>query len=105
VAIVGGQRKDVSLAECAIPLARYCRVVIGMGESGPDFAEAVGQHGASCQPVKIHVVAALPDAVRLARTEAKPGEVILFSPAAPSFDQYANFTERGRHFVELVKNL
>lgn len=105
VAIVGGQRKDVSLDECAICLARYCRVVIGMGESGPDFESALRRCGAGFQQVKTHVVAALPNAVRLARTEAKPGEVILLSPGAPSFDQYANFTERGRHFSELIQGL
>lgn len=105
VAIVGGQRKDVFLGECANCLARYCRVVICTGESGPDFYQAVRQLGAGFQPAKIHVVAALPDAVRLAHAEAKPGEVVLFSPGAPSFDQYANFTERGRHFTEIVEVL
>lgn len=31
--------------------------------------------------------------------------VILFSPATSSFDQYANFEERGQHFNDLVKEL
>jgi len=105
VAIVGGQRKDVSLDECAIFLARRCRVVICMGERGPDFAEAVRQCGAGFQSVKTNVVAALPDAVRFAHAETKPGEIVLFSPGAPSFDQYPNFTARGRHFTELVVGL
>jgi len=105
VAIVGGQRKDVALAECANFLARYCRVVICMGASGPDFSDALRAGSAASQALKIHVVATLADAVLLARTEAAPGEVVLFSPGAPSFDQYANFTERGRHFAELVQGL
>lgn len=105
IAIVGGQRKDVSLEECASYLARYCRVVIGMGESGPDFADAVRKCDAGFQSVNIHVVAALDDAVRLAREQANPGEVVLFSPGAPSFDQYANFTARGRHFTDLLNAL
>jgi len=116
VAIVGGQRKDVSLDECAICLARYCRVLICMGESGPDFAQAIknvsnqihSEPRASARAPtlpRIHVVPGVEQAVRLARAEAKPGEVVLFSPGAPSFDQYSNFTERGRHFTELVKAL
>jgi len=105
VTIVGGQRKEVSLSECATTLARYCRVVICMGESGADFAQAVQRLGAGFRPPKIHAVAALPEAVRLAHAEAKPGDVVLFSPGAPSFDQYANFTERGAHFSELVQAL
>jgi len=117
VAIVGGQRKDVSLSDCAKDLAPWCRVVICMGESGPAFAEAIktvpcrssSEPPHSCggffDDRRVHVVEALPDAVRLARAEARPGEVVLFSPGAPSFDQYANFTARGRHFVDLVKAL
>jgi len=141
IAIVGGQRKDVSRVECAISLARYCRVVIGMGESGPDFADAIktlsslpplpsrervgvrvdaigstaASHSVPSEPphscggffvnMIVQVVAALPDAVRLAHAESRPGEVVLFSPGAPSFDQYANFTDRGRHFNELVQGL
>jgi UDP-N-acetylmuramoylalanine--D-glutamate ligase len=106
VAIVGGQRKDVPLADCAKVLAQWCRVVIGMGESGPAFAEAVNtaRRAVSCEPL-VHTVDELSDAVRLTRAEAKPGEVVLFSPGAPSFDQYANFTARGRHFAELVHAL
>jgi len=117
VAIVGGQRKDVSLADCAKAMAPWCRVVICMGESGPAFAEAVNAARSavasepphSCrgffEDMIVHVVEALPEAVRLAHAEAKPGEVVLFSPGATSFDQYANFTARGRHFVGLVNAL
>ena len=31
-------------------------------------------------------------------------DMILFSPACASFDQYNNFEERGRHFTELVNS-
>ena len=33
----------------------------------------------------------------------KKKSVVLFSPAAASFDQYKNFNERGEHFKKLVK--
>jgi len=117
IAIVGGQRKDVSLLECAKALAQHCRLVICTGESGLDFSEAVKTTAGAPSSMppssgsglvgspSAYTVHELPEAVSLARREAKPGEVILFSPGAPSFDQYANFTERGRHFAELVKAL
>ena len=33
---------------------------------------------------------------------AKPGEVVLFSPASASFDMFKNFAERGNIFKQLV---
>jgi UDP-N-acetylmuramoylalanine--D-glutamate ligase len=41
--------------------------------------------------------------VAAARAAAKPGEVVLLSPATASYDQYADYEERGAHFRELVK--
>ena len=46
-----------------------------------------------------------PAAVNLARQTAKPGDVVLLSPASTSFDRFANFMERGRVFKDLVLSL
>ena len=37
--------------------------------------------------------------------EQTKGNLILFSPTAPSFDRYKNFMERGEHFINCVKTL
>ena len=43
-----------------------------------------------------------PTAVARARAAARPGDVVLLSPACASFDQFADFQARGRAFKALL---
>jgi UDP-N-acetylmuramoylalanine--D-glutamate ligase len=47
----------------------------------------------------------LAEAVREAAAAARPGDVVLLSPACSSFDQFRNYAERGRIFKSLVESL
>jgi UDP-N-acetylmuramoylalanine--D-glutamate ligase len=51
------------------------------------------------------VVDDLAMAVRDAAEHARPGDVVLFSPACSSFDMFRNYAERGKVFKGLVKAL
>jgi UDP-N-acetylmuramoylalanine--D-glutamate ligase len=53
----------------------------------------------------MRVVETLAEAVQQARSEAVPGDVVLFSPGFASFDAYADFQERGRAFKDAVAEL
>jgi len=54
------------------------------------------------------LVETMDEAVKLAYTLAKEGDIVLLSPACASYDQFNNFEERGRMFkdqVRLLKNV
>ena len=105
VAIVGGKDKGVSLSDCASALVRSCRAVVCTGESGPAFARAVRDvKGRRTQPA-IHECDGLDEGLQAARACAVSGDTVLYAPGCPSFDAYANFEHRGRHFAELVEAL
>ena len=50
-------------------------------------------------------VADLAAAVRQARELARPGDVVLLSPACASYDMFPNFQHRGNTFRNLVLQL
>ena len=45
------------------------------------------------------------DAVDVARTLANKGDVVLFSPACSSFDEFSGYEERGRVFKSYLDGL
>ncbi len=44
-------------------------------------------------------------AVKIASIRAERGQTVLLSPASASFDEFANYEERGDNFVEIVRSL
>jgi len=55
--------------------------------------------------IELRRCADLEEAVRQAAAAARPGEVVLLSPACASFDAFANFERRGDRFREIVGEL
>lgn len=95
VVILGGRHKGAPYGPLAPYLAR-ARAVLAIGEAAPRIAEELG--GAA----NVEVVETLERAVERARTLARPGDVVLLSPACSSYDQFTDYAQRGERFRELV---
>lgn len=78
-------------------LTKRVEKVYIIGNSCEKFAEA-WSGAADCE-----ICRTLENAVAGAMREAKPGETVLLSPGAASFDQFRSFGERGDLFANLVK--
>ncbi len=98
--ILGGRGKGGDYAPLAPALAE--RAVAGylIGETAAELRRALEPAG-----VPLCDAERLEPAVALAAAAARPGEVVLLSPACTSFDQYGSFEERGAHFRALVDAL
>jgi UDP-N-acetylmuramoylalanine--D-glutamate ligase len=97
VLILGGRDKHGDFERLAEPIARTARAVLTIGEAAPVIAAALGE--AAPLENRRTMEAAVARAAELARS----GDTVLLSPACASFDQYANFEERGRHFAALAR--
>ena len=96
--ICGGLPKTDNLDECA-PWFGHVVAAYTIGEAGQTFAELLAPH----MPVTRSEM--LCDAVRQAIAAAKPGEVVMLSPACASFDQFRDFEARGDAFRSIVASL
>lgn len=55
--------------------------------------------------IKVEVKQTLEDVVHAANLEARPGDIVLLSPACASFDMFDNYEHRGKVFKEAVNKL
>ncbi len=97
--ILGGRNKGADLSELAGIVGRKARRLYLIGEAAAELEESLGG------VVPAERSGDMASAVSAAARRSRPGEVVLLSPACASFDQYANYVERGRHFQRLVSNL
>ncbi len=97
--ILGGYDKGSDLTELSRFAATHCAAIYTIGDTGPRLAEVASAAGSSCP---VHDCRDLDTAVARALSAAQPGQVLLLSPACASWDQFTDFEQRGRRFVQLV---
>ncbi len=100
VLIAGGHEREQDYTALAAAIAQREVTVIALPDTGTRLLDAARAAGV---PASRAIVAAdMQAAVARARELAKPGATVLLSPAAPSFNAYADFEARARHFRALV---
>lgn len=101
VLLLGGRDKHLPLGELAREAVTRCRAVIGFGEAGPAFLDAIRAARDADRP-EVRGVDDIEAAVEAAAALAREGDVVLCSPAGTSFDAYRNFEQRGAAFRAAV---
>lgn len=91
--ICGGAPKDLPLTELVAAARGRARRVLVFGAAGATWEAAFAAAG-----VPVRRAGDPPAALEAALAWAEPGEPILFSPAAASFDAYPNFQARAADF-------
>jgi UDP-N-acetylmuramoylalanine--D-glutamate ligase len=98
ILILGGREKDTDFT-LLLPAIRQVGQIIALGEAADHITDLFSPE---CGVIRV------PDmktAVTEAFKSARPGDVVLLSPACASFDMYDNYAARGDDFTARVREL
>lgn len=97
ILILGGQGKGQDFGTLQPAIRERARAAVVLGEDAERLACAID--GACPVEKAVDLPAAVKSAARLAR----PGDIVLLSPACASLDMFSNYMERGEVFRMAVK--
>lgn len=101
VLIAGGLDRGFTFDDLVPLLKKHVRAVVLYGETRFLLADAARKAGITDIVIENSLQEAVPKAYEL----TQPGDVLLFSPACASWDQFRTFEERGDCFINFVKEL
>lgn len=107
ILVAGGSSKGADYTKLGEELVKSSvKTVILMGVTADKIQSGI-LDAESGKNKKINIVRAknLNEAIDKAKKEAKPGDVVLFSPASASFDMFRDYKDRGNQFNKLIKKL
>lgn len=96
VLIMGGRNKGSKFHTLRDLIGRHTKKLIVIGEAKEDIKAELGD----IKPVE--TATSMEDAVFKAYNAAKPGDIVLLSPACASFDMYNSYAQRGEDFCKAV---
>jgi len=99
--ILGGSDKGADYGEVIEECRQQQAQVVAIGKTGETIHELANKHGVKSYRVN----GLMPEVVAQTAKVSQPGSVVLLSPASASFDQYANYIDRGEKFITAVAKL
>ena len=99
--IAGGLDRGFTFDDLVQLFKKHVKSIVLYGETRYLLADAARKAGIK----DIVIVNTLQEAVPRAWELVEPGDVLLFSPACASWDQFRTFEERGDYFVRFVEEL
>lgn len=106
ILIAGGYDKNLDYEPLAKPIVEKVKALLLIGQtSGKIFDVVKEELENQKKDLDIYMCENLEQTVNLAKKLARPGNVVLFSPASASFDMFKDFADRGNQFKKLVHNM
>lgn len=106
ILIAGGYDKNLDYTPIAKPIVEKVKTLILLGQTSGKIYEAVkAELEKQNKNLNIYMCDSLEETVKKAQKYAKPGQIVLFSPASASFDMFKNFADRGEKFKNLVNKI
>jgi UDP-N-acetylmuramoylalanine--D-glutamate ligase len=105
--IVGGLLKGTDLSPLVESNVGRLSAAVVIGENRQPVVEAFARHAPAVplfEVTSVETDQVMPEAVRLAQSVAKAGDVVLLAPAAASMDQFTDYADRGRRFASAVRD-
>jgi UDP-N-acetylmuramoylalanine--D-glutamate ligase len=96
VLIAGGRDKGGDYAMLTDVIRKKVKMLLLIGEAKEKMAASFRML------TKLEMADSLEEAVYLASNDARPGDIVLLSPACASFDMFSSYTERGETFKRAV---
>lgn len=106
ILIAGGYDKHIPFEPLGPEIVDHVKILILSGATAPKIEAAVlgAPNYVPGSPEILHEEDFY-EAVRLASRVARPGDVVILSPAGPAFDKFKNFMVRGKEFKKTVMSL
>jgi UDP-N-acetylmuramoylalanine--D-glutamate ligase len=96
--IAGGDAKKADLSSLLEPVTRFADQLILLGKDAPQLQNLFAGK------LPIARVTSMQEAVNFAAHSARPGDIVLLSPACASMDMFRNYAHRGEVFVQAIKD-